>query len=205
MCVITWWLGAPRQCLKTLGHRSKHCAVTQQWNAIMTSSMCMNLDHRIFTDVCRNSLIFLIALNCVCNYIDIIIWNWWTFFHDVLCICSSMYISLRWRAELLITSNSLWPSDIIWMHRTGAKWVQLMACCLMAPSHYLDQYWLINKVLWHSPEGDFTGNAQDSYSWCRFENKRLKNTARYPRHQWVNFKCNLSIDWSVKRDLTPSV
>ena len=121
------------------------------------------------------------------------------------CICSSMYISLRWGAELFITSNSLWPSDIIWMHRTGAKWVQLMACCLMAPSHYLDQYWLINKVLWHSPEGDFTGNAQDSYSWCGFENKRLKNTARYPRHQWVNFKCNLSIDWSVKRDLTPSV
>ena len=37
-----------------------------------------------------------------------------------------------------------------------------MACCLTAPSHYLKQCWLIIKcVLWHSPEGSFTGNAQD--------------------------------------------
>ena len=30
--------------------------------------------------------------------------------------------------------------------------------CLTAPSHYLNQYWLIfSKVLWHSPEGNFIG------------------------------------------------
>ena len=29
---------------------------------------------------------------------------------------------------------------------------QVMACCLMAPSHYLTQYWLlVGEVLWHSP------------------------------------------------------
>ena len=32
-----------------------------------------------------------------------------------------------------------------------------MACSLMAPSHYLNNYWLIVKrILWHSPEGNFT-------------------------------------------------
>ena len=34
--------------------------------------------------------------------------------------------------------------------------IHVMACCLMAPSRYLNQCWLIiNKVQWHSSEGNF--------------------------------------------------
>ena len=33
--------------------------------------------------------------------------------------------------------NSLWPSDATWRHRSGWTLTQVMACCLMAPSHYL--------------------------------------------------------------------
>ena len=52
--------------------------------------------------------------------------------------------------------NSLRPSDAIWGQRSGSTLAQLMACCLMAPSHYLNQCWLItSKVLWHSSEGNF--------------------------------------------------
>ena len=40
-----------------------------------------------------------------------------------------------------------------------------MACCLTAPSHYLNQCWLINTIPWHSSEGNFTGNTQDTYIW----------------------------------------
>ena len=37
-----------------------------------------------------------------------------------------------------------------------------MACCLMTPNHYLNQCWLtIKGVLWHSPESNFIGIAQD--------------------------------------------
>ena len=37
---------------------------------------------------------------------------------------------------------------------------QVMACCLMAPSHYLNQCWLlINKVLWYSPGSNFRVSA----------------------------------------------
>ena len=44
--------------------------------------------------------------------------------------------------------NSLWPCDAIWRHRSGSTLAQVMACCLMAPSHYPNQCWvLINKVL----------------------------------------------------------
>ena len=32
------------------------------------------------------------------------------------------------------------PSDIIWIHKTWSTLVQVMAWCLMAPSHFLNQY-----------------------------------------------------------------
>ena len=42
--------------------------------------------------------------------------------------------------------NSLWSSDAIWRHETGSTLAQVMACCLAAPSHYLNQCWLITAV-----------------------------------------------------------
>ena len=38
--------------------------------------------------------------------------------------------------------NSLRPSDAIWRHTSGSTLAQVMACCLTAPSHYLNQCWL---------------------------------------------------------------
>ena len=47
--------------------------------------------------------------------------------------------------------NSLWPSETIWWHKSGSTLAQVMAWCLTAPSHYLNQCWLIiSKVQWHS-------------------------------------------------------
>ena len=54
--------------------------------------------------------------------------------------------------------NSFWPGDTIWQHRSGSALAQVMA-----PSHYLNQCWpMTREVLWHSLEGNFTGNAQDT-------------------------------------------
>ena len=45
---------------------------------------------------------------------------------------------------------------------TGWSLVQVMAPCWTAPSHNLNQCWLIiNETLWHWPEDNFTGNIQD--------------------------------------------
>ena len=46
------------------------------------------------------------------------------------------------------TINSLWPSDTIWQQTSRAKLVQVpvMAWCLMAPSHYLNQCWFITWI-----------------------------------------------------------
>ena len=55
---------------------------------------------------------------------------------------------------------SLWPSDTIWWYRCGSSLAQVMACRLIATSHYLNQFWLIIKcVLWYSPESTFVRSA----------------------------------------------
>ena len=55
--------------------------------------------------------------------------------------------------RLFISINSLGPSEAIWQWRSWSTLVQVMACCLTAPSHCLNQCWLIiSKVLWHSSE-----------------------------------------------------
>ena len=44
----------------------------------------------------------------------------------------------------------------LWQYICGSTLVQVLAWCLMAPSHYLNQCWLIiYEVLWHSPVGNF--------------------------------------------------
>ena len=53
--------------------------------------------------------------------------------------------------------NSLRPSDAIWWHRSGSTLAQVMACCLTAPSHYLNQCWLIiSSVQWLSSKDNPT-------------------------------------------------
>ena len=86
-----------------------------------------------------------------------------------------MAFILKWFPDFL---NLLWPSDAMWWHRCQSTLTQVMACCLTAPSHYLNQGWLIiREVLWHSQEGNFTGIAEDIYLWYAFDNYQF-NTLR---------------------------
>ena len=79
--------------------------------------------------------------------------------------------------------NSLRPGDVIWRHWSGLT----LACCLMAPSHYLDQCLLIiSAALWHSPKSHFTASDQATILHNEFENCTFKITATSPRGQWVN-------------------
>ena len=65
--------------------------------------------------------------------------------------------------------NSLWPSDAIWQHRSTLA--PVMACCLMAPSHYLNQCWFfISEVLWCSPESYSMARVQATILSNEFEN-----------------------------------
>ena len=64
----------------------------------------------------------------------------------------------------------------------------VMACCLMAPSLYLNKCWqILSEVLLHSPQGNFTGNGQYIYPWYEFWNDQFKVRATSPRGQWVDW------------------
>ena len=94
-----------------------------------------------------------------------------------------MHICIIWPQRV----NSLRPNEAIWRQRSGSSLAQVMACCLTAPSHYLNQYWLImNLMLWHPPENNFIGISQNINSTNEFENYNFKITTVSPRVQWVN-------------------
>ena len=59
--------------------------------------------------------------------------------------------------------NPLGPRDAIWQQIFWITPVQVIAWCLMAPSHYLNQYWLtINEVFCHSFQGNVYQHTQDN-------------------------------------------
>ena len=92
---------------------------------------------------------------------------------------------LQWQC----LNNSSLPSDTTQWHRSGSTIAHVRACCLTAPSHYLNQCWLIIRgVLWHSPDGSFTRYGQDICSWYEFGNYKFKISTASPRGQWVKQK-----------------
>ena len=94
-----------------------------------------------------------------------IIWNiinWrlgnklqWNFIRNSNIFIQGMHIkmsSVKWRPFCLglnvlnvipLIHNSLWHCGVIWRRRSWSTFVQVMACCQTAPSHYLSQCWLI--------------------------------------------------------------
>ena len=74
--------------------------------------------------------------------------------------------------------------------RSGSTLAHVMACFLMAPSHYLNQCWfIISKVQWHSYQGNFTRDASAINHLNPFENYIFQILFKFPRGQWVNYGC----------------
>ena len=94
------------------------------------------------------------------------------------------YITVNF-LNMMNNLNSLWTSDAKWRPRSGSTLVQVMACCLTAPSHYLNQCWLIiSEVLWHSPESNFTVEPISNY--CVLMGLKITFLKCGPRGRWVN-------------------
>ena len=81
---------------------------------------------------------------------------------------------------------SLWPSDVIWLQSSWSTLVQVMACCLATPSHYLNQCWLyITEVLWQSSESNVKASTQAAILMNEFEKCTSKIIVIYSMSQWV--------------------
>ena len=78
--------------------------------------------------------------------------------------------------------NSMWPNDAIWLCRSGSTLAQVMACCLMAPSHYLNQVWLPSQ-------DNFRENAQKN---CKKFKYFFCSSAR---GKWVNSLWPSDANW----------
>ena len=77
--------------------------------------------------------------------------------------------------------NTLGPSDAIWRWRSRLTLVQAMACCLTAPSHYLNQCWLmITDVQWQSPEGNFATDTSPSINNFSYKITFYKFYSNFP-------------------------
>ena len=71
-------------------------------------------------------------------------------------------------------------------NRSGSTLAQVMACCLTAPSHWLNQFrLLISEVLRLSIKSKFSVSAQATGIYNAFENYTFKMIAISPRGQWV--------------------
>ena len=105
-------------------------------------------------------------------------WRWWLLFTGSI-IIKSMYLAC----------DTLWPNDDIWRHRFGSTMAQVIACCLMAPSHYLNQCLILfDNLLWYSPQVNFWENAQGIYHWYELESYLLNIKTTWPCGHWFNKK-----------------
>ena len=98
--------------------------------------------------------------------------------------------------------KSLWPNDAILQHRSGSTLAQVMAFCLMAPSHYLNKCWLIiSEVHWHLSEGNFSRYTSAINNASELESHLSKISFKSPRWQGVNsFRARfLSFAWGKLR------
>ena len=98
-------------------------------------------------------------------------------------------LSGKWRPfclSLNVLTHCNLVTPCIWWHKSGSTIAQVMACCLMAANHYLNQCWLIIKcVLCHSLESNSTESAKAIILYNVFENHTFEITAISPKDQRV--------------------
>ena len=106
-----------------------------------------------------------------------LLWGWKITLGLLLLLSSSHWCGTAgWFYDVWIIINSLWPSDAI--YRSGSSLSQAMACCPMAPSHYLNQCWLfISDVMCHWFESNFGLSAQATILYNELINYTYKITA----------------------------
>ena len=94
----------------------------------------------------------------------------WTYACKISGVCTwNIFLNIDLNQVFII--NILWPSYAILCQRSWSILAPVMPCYVIAPSHYLNQCWLIIKyVFWHTPQTSCIGSAQDIDLW----NKSLK-------------------------------
>ena len=111
-------------------------------------------------------------------------------------------VAFIWGQFSLVFVNTLWfnslrPSDAIWLQRSQSPLAQVMACCLTAPSHYLNQCWLLSsQILWHLSE---VNSIQCLLThWGRDKMAAIYQTTFTNAFPWMKmYEFRLKFHWSL--------
>ena len=179
---VVMWSSAPG-CYLSLWQWGRYCPVTHMTLTLTLTCSINVIIVYLSLHVTRDSHCVCIFFNSscsgsgfffykICHYDDC----WWSGeaslwidivlirFNTQVLICCIDNRCLPTASQLSI--NLLGPNDAIWRQRSGSTLAQVMACCLTAPSHNLNQCWLIiSKVLWHSSEGNFLRDTSATIPW----------------------------------------
>ena len=97
--------------------------------------------------------------------------------------------------------NSSWTSDAICRHRFESTLVQVMTCCLTAPSHYQNQCWLILRFQWHSFRQRLTDTVDMNHkkhpeiSFYKIsQGQRVSDLMFYPLPLWCSMDYPVILD-----------
>ena len=101
-----------------------------------------------------------------------------------------------------VFSNSLWPSEVMWWHRSGSTLAQVMACCLTAPIHYLKQCWLIISTdQWCLCKGNFTRDIPAINHENQLQFAKIKFLSNLPGTNELSHHCTIDgyvcINWPL--------
>ena len=115
-----------------------------------------------------------------------IIWSCWIgkciYYDKKLCKMAGFAVLFVVYDLTMMVFNKLWPCDTMWWHQSRSTLAQVMAYCLTAPSHYLNQCWLKWDCV--------------ALTWDQFHRKcwkyhfvlwvwKMPITSTSPRTQWV--------------------
>ena len=102
-----------------------------------------------------------------------------------------MFNNVKWLKCKHIWPVSLWHCDGLWWHRSGSNFFKVMACCLTAPRHYLNQCWrIINQFVITSISSIF-GQSLTIPSWSNVTTCKpscLKFKKKYVSPRKINEK-----------------
>ena len=114
--------------------------------------------------------------------------QWTTMKHDnplvVIFVTSASILSTR-SMRLFDAQHPV----ALWWHRSWSTLAQVMARCLVAPSHYMNQYWLIiSGINQRATSQEFLQPAsqQPAINTVYIKNYISKTSIRSPRRQWVH-------------------
>ena len=159
-----------------------------QWNLKRNSYIF--IQENAFENVICEMAAILLRPQCVKDQSQLLTWSWDPMrYLDTL---QALHVEKYWSSGFSAQNHSnvkLWCSfNIYSTHHFKTLVCDVTSCSvsyksLMAPSHYLNQYWfLISKVQWHSSEGNFKRDTYLSHQSQKLvENCSPKISFKTPR------------------------